>query len=278
MMHGVFDAVDTLSRVLQSADGTVAGGLDAVRLTVNQLSKLRSDEHFDAVWDHVHQVVTEYELHDIKLPRHVQRPARYEHNPVNQTHRFESAKDFYRVQYFNFLDCVIKHIERRFEQRGFLMYLKMEGLLKVALMKEDFSPLLDDLVSFDDDFQKSRLERQLMMIPDICPDAHSVADVVAQLLSKSPNLRSVLDQVERLLTLLLVVPASSATAERSFSALRRLKTYLRATMKQERLNHVTVLHVHQDRLDSVDSQKVQEDFVLANEYRRTVFGHVGQNA
>jgi len=51
-----------------------------------------------------------------------------------------------------------------------------------------------------------------------------------------------------------------------------------ATMKQEGLNHVTVLHVHQDRLDSVDSQKVQEDFVLANEYRRTAFGHIGQNA
>jgi len=76
-----------------------------------------------------------------------------------------------------------------------------------------------------------------------------------------------------MLTLLLVVEASSATTERGLRALRRLETYLRATMKQERLNHLTVLHVHQDGL-----QKVKGDFVSANEYRRRVFSHIGQNA
>ena len=37
--------------------------------------------------------------------------------------------------------------------------------------------------------------------------------------------------------LLLVVPATNATSERSGSALRRLKTCLPTTMPQERLNH-----------------------------------------
>lgn len=37
-------------------------------------------------------------------------------------------------------------------------------------------------------------------------------------------------QAEVLLRLLVVVPASSAEAERSFSALRRLKTWLRTEM------------------------------------------------
>jgi len=68
-----------------------------------------------------------------------------------------------------------------------------------------------------------------------------------------------------MLTLLLVVEASSATTARGLRSLRRLETYLRATMKQERLNHLTVLHVHQDGL-----QKVKGDFVSANEYRRRV--------
>ena len=35
--------------------------------------------------------------------------------------------------------------------------------------------------------------------------------------------------------LLLVMPATNATLERSFSALRRIKSYLQATMSQERL-------------------------------------------
>jgi len=153
------------------------------------------------------------------------------------------------------------------------MYSKTEKLLMAALKEEDFSVLVDEVVSFYQDFHKSRLERQLTMLADICRDAHSVADVVAHLRCKSPDLRSVFDEVERLLNLLLVVPASSATAERSFSALRRLKSYLRASMKQERLNHVAILNVHQDRLDKVDLQKLTGDFVSANEYRRSVFGH-----
>ena len=60
------------------------------------------------------------------------------------------------------------------------------------------------------------------------------------------------DQVEQLVRLLLIIPASSAEAERSFSSLRRLKSYLRTTMKQERLNHCTVLHVHQAEVDNLD--------------------------
>ena len=37
-----------------------------------------------------------------------------------------------------------------------------------------------------------------------------------------------------------VIPATSCSAERSFSALRRLKTYLRSTMGQQRVNNITL--------------------------------------
>jgi len=76
----------------------------------------------------------------------------------------------------------------------------------------------------------------------------------------------------RLLTLHAVIPATSATAERSFSTLRRVKNYLRATMTQQRLNSVLVLHAHQDYTDSIDLLNVARDFVALNENRRCVFG------
>ena len=46
----------------------------------------------------------------------------------------------------------------------------------------------------------------------------------------------------------MVAPVSSAEAECSFSALRRLKTWLRSTMTQKGLNGIAVCHVHQDLL------------------------------
>jgi hypothetical protein len=43
-----------------------------------------------------------------------------------------------------------------------------------------------------------------------------------------------------------VLYVSNITTGRSFSALRRLKTYLRTTMLQDRLTSLAVLHVHRD--------------------------------
>lgn len=73
---------------------------------------------------------------------------------------------------------------------GILVCSKTESILTVAL-KKDLSVLLDEIVSFHDEFRKSCLERQLTMIGDTCRDAYSVADVVAQLRRKSPDLRSI---------------------------------------------------------------------------------------
>jgi len=71
-----------------------------------------------------------------------------------------------------------------------------------------------------------------------------------------------------------LLPASSATAEQSFSTLRRLKNYLRLTrpITQDRLNHVVVHHVHKTRVDALDINKIKQLFIHANEYRRSVFG------
>ena len=54
------------------------------------------------------------------------------------------------------------------------------------------------------------------------------------------------------LKIFYTIPVTTATAERTFSVLRRLKTYLRATMSQTRLNNTMLLYVHEDRRDELD--------------------------
>ena len=63
--------------------------------------------------------------------------------------------------------------------------------------------------------------------------------------------RDLLYQACRVLQLVLVMPATNATSERSFSALRRVKGYLRSTMSQQRLNNLMVLHVHKERTETL---------------------------
>jgi hypothetical protein len=86
-------------------------------------------------------------------------------------------------------------------------------------------------------------------------------------------------EVVRLVQMHLVTSASAATAERSFSAMRRLKTYLRTTiMTSERLKSVMVLHVNKERADSLDIQNMIHEFVSRCASRKDTFGlREGQN-
>ena len=84
-----------------------------------------------------------------------------------------------------------------------------------------------------------------------------------------PEVRGLFSQVE---ALLLVVPASSAEAERSFSALRRLKTWLRSSMSQTRLNSVAVCHVHRERMYNLDKKKLCQELVQVTDRRMHVLG------
>ena len=68
------------------------------------------------------------------------------------------------------------------------------------------------------------------------------------------------------------MPATNSTSERSFSAMRRVKSYLRSTMSQERLNSLMILHVHKDQTDALDLHSVGNEFLSRSERRLHVFG------
>jgi hAT family C-terminal dimerisation region len=64
--------------------------------------------------------------------------------------------------------------------------------------------------------------------------------------------KEIFPMIHSLLTILVCMPVSTASAERSFSTLRRLKTWLRSRMGQERLLGLALLNVHRDISVSVD--------------------------
>ena len=49
-----------------------------------------------------------------------------------------------------------------------------------------------------------------------------------------------------ILQILITIPISSASCERSISTLRNLKTYLRNTMVQNGLNRLALMHAHRE--------------------------------
>ena len=54
----------------------------------------------------------------------------------------------------------------------------------------------------------------------------------------------VFPNIRKMLIHIMILPVTLCEAERSFSTLRRIKTYLCSTMKQERLTGLALLNVH----------------------------------
>jgi hypothetical protein len=77
--------------------------------------------------------------------------------------------------------------------------------------------------------------------------------------------------VEVFLRTLFVIPVTSCGAERSSSSLRRLKTLLRSTVSQERLNSVAVCNIHQECIDALDLKPIVNEFVENNDRRLNLF-------
>lgn len=50
--------------------------------------------------------------------------------------------------------------------------------------------------------------------------------------------------IRQLLLILAVLPVTISTSERSFSTLKRIKSYLRTTMEETRLNGLSLLNIH----------------------------------
>ena len=82
---------------------------------------------------------------------------------------------------------------------------------------------------------------------------------------------SIIPEMKKLLRIVLTSPVSSCTAERSFSGFRRLKTYLRSRMSQERLNSVALMNGLKDIVEKIPVDELLDDFVSILSVRKNRF-------
>ncbi|XP_034149228.1 capZ-interacting protein-like [Esox lucius] len=146
---------------------------------------------------------------------------------------------------------------KRERQRGIQIKMKRRDMDKVV---DEYLELISRL-----------LQLQLAMFGAnyTYQTSSDVANIILEML---PEVRGLFGQVEALVRLQLVVPASSVEAERSFSALRRLKTWLRSSMTQTRLNNVAMCHIHQEKLDRLDLEEICQSFIGVNDKCKKAFG------
>jgi hypothetical protein len=70
--------------------------------------------------------------------------------------------------------------------------------------------------------------------------------------------------------ILLTIPVTVASAERSFSKLKLIKSYLRSTMSQERLNGLAILSIEKKMLENLEYKNLISNFA-SQKARRMIF-------
>ena len=142
--------------------------------------------------------------------------------------------------------------------------------------KENFDEELQFVTEFyGEDLNIDQLRLHLDIMSQNLPKSNGMYTlycVVKYLRDLIPIQRVLVSQVCTLASLILVLPATNATSERSFSTLRRIKSYLRSTMTQVRLNNAMLLHIYGNMTESLNFIDIRNDYIFGSEHRLTLFG------
>ena len=210
------------------------------------------------------------------LPRRRKVPGRFDDGA--SPHTYETPKDRHRHMYFEVTELAADEVERHFTQKDLGMISDIESsLIKCANGETDQFISTDAEAYLKDDFDLERLKIQLSMLTDVIKTSSlnikQVTNVrtIVTAMSESAIYQGMLQEVDKLLKLYLTFPVTTATAERSFSSLRHVKTYLRSTMTSCRLNNLFLLYIHKEKTDALDLCKVAKEFVSVNSRRSHYF-------
>ena len=269
---------DNLSKALQLSDISAAEGQVLASMCTDTLQKLRSNEKFDDFWDRVMEKSSSVDVDQPTLPRKRKAPKRFEIGSGEASFP-HSVSDMFRQHYYEALDLVVNSIKDRFDQPGYRIYKNLQELLlkSVSSPPEMYRNELDFVTEFyGNDFNKNSLKVQLETLntkfSEMGTEQPTLESVFGYFRDLSGPMKCMFSEVLTLVKLVLVMPATNATSERTFSALRRVKSYLRTTMTQGRLNHLMLLHVHKDKTDQLDMTCIANEFVSGVERRMSVFG------
>ena len=225
--------------------------------SVTQITKQRRSETYfrDKIWEVSVELAHKSNI-DVTAPvtgRRTRVPSRLASDyivessggsPINET-VISSAFEAYKVAYYEVIDKVLVELHHRICEHQAIAALSPQSPfldLKVLL------PLIEAYK-----LDKNLLSNQLGIARVTLQDK---VDTEIEALGKA----GVFSEAAKLFQIALTIPVASASAERSFSVLNRVKTYLRATMSEQRLNDLSVLAIERDlsSSQSLDYERVSD--------------------
>jgi hypothetical protein len=274
--YEVLFAVNLVSKSLQTKDMLIDVAIEKVQGLISFFEGYRETGFLEAL-ERAKEIALELDIGaTFREKRDIKRKKQFDENPDDINIATQSAVESFRVNYFiPLVDQAIYSLTNRFEQYkgyqkifGFLFTseklqsldndsLKSScGILEAALRKDKKS-----------DIDATDLYVELKFLQDFIPKENMGPVEVLNFLKRHdcfPN-ASIAYRV------LLTIPVTVASAERSFSKLKLLKSYMRTTMTQQRLNDLATISLESEVLEKIDYEDIIEDFISKNPKRMMLF-------
>ncbi|XP_035838892.1 uncharacterized protein LOC110906877 [Helianthus annuus] len=266
--------VNVVSKRLQAKDVVLDVAIDEVDKLIKFFKNYR-EVGFSKALDEAREIANEIGVNaEFRQKRVIYGKKHFDESSSVEEVTFSPEEDF-RVNYFlSIVDQAIFSLETRFEQYqkfekifGFLFPKKLKTLDEAKLKECCYH--LEDALKYEgeSDIGAKELYTELKLITTFLPrHIDNPFDVLDYIFQRSTTYPYAINAYKVLLT----IPITVASAERSFSKLKLLKTYLRSTMSQERLNGLATISIESEILDTMDYKEF-ESFASKNARRTILF-------
>ncbi|CAH1962682.1 unnamed protein product [Acanthoscelides obtectus] len=240
VFNEIFGMTDILFDTLQKKSFDINLCIKQIKSVQTQLNKKRNEETFKNI----------FELAASKTS--VQTEHRDGRTRVTLSR--DQIIERYRVLYFEILDTISLQITTRFvtlmDTSKFKTYSEKFPTEALSNLKEFYSNTFTD-------FQRLKNELQLIYSDD--QDQNMEPRLLKESLFEN---RSIFKEAYKLLCLILTIPSTSVSTERSFSCLKRIKSYLRSTMSEDRLTNLAKISIEKELLNElIVSQPFYDDVI-----------------
>lgn len=261
----IFKHMETTNTILQSKSLYFKLSLQILNTLEDTISSMR--DPFNILWKSTKNEWLDLKLDPPKESRKRKMPLKYD-DSTTESFLFTPESKYNKI-YKEIIDHILSGLQLRFnsEVRIFLSDVEM------FFIDPSISPqLICEFYKDDLNIDKLKLHRD--MFHDIIKgqglNVSSFSDVL-NIAKDKPYLVIHLTELRKCIQLILTVPVTTCTTERSFSMLRRLKNYMRSTMTQKRLNDLAVLNCHKTIVESLDLCKIGNTFINKCSTRKNTF-------
>ena len=236
----VLQVTKPLSVQLQAVSQDLSRAMASVNDCIDLLTTYRNDEADFAL---LFSAAGEIHQGEIKMPRIAARQTQRVNVPAN------TPQEYYRrAVYLPFIDTCIGQLTERFTEHHAKVQL-LCSLLPSLCVGRAYSSLQEAVTIYAhllpgsvSDVEPEYLRWQLKWSRVAAEERPAT---VLETLSLHDDLATY-PALHVLLRVFATLPVTTATGERSFSALKYVKSTLRSTMSEDRLNGLTMLFVHKD--------------------------------